>query len=70
MGIKRSKTMNNREWLESLSNEEFAKKVLGGNRCDLCDGRNGKRICNVMSVATCIRHHIKWLKAEHKGDKQ
>lgn len=57
--------MTNREWLESLSDEELAEMILGAFQIFLMIDRNmGTREND--SRTDSIRRHIKWLRAEHK----
>ena len=50
--------MTNREWLESLSDEELAKRMTGCVKCSFCDVCHGDYNCDV--------GHLKWLQTEHK----
>lgn len=54
--------MTNREWLESLSDEDFA-FFLGG--CDFCVYKD---IPQCFKTNTCVSGQVKWLKAEHKDE--
>lgn len=63
--------MTNREWLESLSDEEFAKwhQTVG---CGSCAHNPEKCFCNNLSGAVsfdeahCIDGTVKWMSMEHK----
>ena len=60
--LKENKTMTNREWLESLSDEELANKTW--RPCWTCIYKEKCNNC-------CTNGRIKWLQAEHKdADKQ
>lgn len=52
--------MTNREWLESLSDEELAKRMTGCVKCSFCDVCHGDYNCDI--------GHLKWLQAEHKAE--
>ena len=57
--------MTNREWLESLSDEELARQLLE-RKCTHC-------ICKVAGGNACINTNCyvateKWLKDEHEED--
>ena len=57
--------MTNREWLESLSDEEF-EMVLSNYACEPCDYCIlEKYTCRGM---TCKQAGLKWLQSEHKED--
>lgn len=56
--------MTNREWLESLSDEEFSKEVLEGAECTMCV----KGSYCFEDHPSCLENHIKWLQAEHKAE--
>lgn len=57
--------VTNREWLESLSDEELAEMLLGSFMVFLeVDRSIGTREND--SRADSIKKHIKWLRAEHK----
>lgn len=54
--------MTNREWLATLSDEEFI-EIMTFSPCDSCiDGNNG--ICR--SELSCIDKRVMWLQEEHK----
>ena len=63
--------MTNREWRESLSDEEFAKwhQTVG---CGSCAHNPEKCFCNNLSgtvsfdEARCIDGTVKWMSMEHK----
>lgn len=66
--------MTNREWLQTLTDEEFAKwhQTVG---CGSCAHNPEKGICfNLLSgivsfnEAHCIDGTAKWLQMEHKGE--
>ena len=57
--------MTNREWLESLSDEELARQLLE-KKCTRC-------ICKVTAGNYCVNTTCdvatqKWLQAEHKAE--
>lgn len=52
--------MTNREWLETLTDEEFAKWHLSAG-CKSCANNPEKDFCNC-----CIDGTVKWLQEEHK----
>ncbi len=55
--------MTNREWLESLSDEEFAKFMMRADRCNYCVGDDGE--CFTYNKP-CYKGKYMWLQAEHK----
>lgn len=55
------RSMTNREWLESLSDEELA-IVIGGCNCCVYDDTDD---C-ADKVDTCCGGRLKWLQAEHE----
>ena len=59
--------MTNREWLESLSDEELARQLLE-RKCThcICEGPGGNACCNT----TCGVATEKWLRAEHREEKR
>lgn len=58
-------SITNREWLESLSDEELAETILGAFKVFIMvDKTIGTREND--SRAESLRKHIKWLRAEHK----
>lgn len=54
----KGENMTNREWLESLSDEELAKKIGKYNPCDMCIARYGN------CYMSCEHGTELWLKAE------
>lgn len=60
------KPQTNRQWLESLSDEELARRIDILRGCDSCiyneDGKS--MFCN--HTDDCREGIIKWLQAEHK----
>lgn len=54
--------MTNREWLESLSDEEFATAINNIHECDNCE--------NFWECdrAYCDKKIVDWLRAEHKAE--
>ena len=59
--------MTNREWLESLSDEELAKLILESTDCDFCAYQANSIDCYDKS---CKTGHLTWLQAEHKESEQ
>lgn len=60
--------MTNREWLQTLTDEEFVRLMCYS--CESCTGHTDFEKCNTM---LCTDRHIEWLKQEHKennNDKQ
>ncbi len=58
--------MTNREWLESLSDEELANFIfMEGCKCETCeyDGNKGNKC---LEPCSCIDGKTKWLGATHK----
>lgn len=55
--------MTNREWLETLTDEEFVRLMCYS--CESCTGHTDPEKCNTM---LCRDGHIEWLKQEHKED--
>lgn len=53
--------MTNREWLKTLTDEEFVRLMCYS--CKSCTRRTDFEKCNTMF---CIDGHIEWLKQEHK----
>lgn len=56
--------MTNREWLQTLTDEEFTKIILYS--CECCIGRGNKKKC--LAQPSCREGMLKWLKQEHKED--
>lgn len=54
--------MTNREWLESLSDEELARFA---EQRFTCEGCPFWRDCEILGT-TCSQLHLKWLKAERR----
>lgn len=65
--------MTNREWLQTLTDEEFAKWNYEIS-CGMCAYNPERGICESISYLTnfdqnhCIDGITKWLKQEHKED--
>lgn len=57
--------MTNREWLETLSDEEFTRVMWYS--CECCAGYGSLKEC--FKQPSCREGRLKWLKQEHKGDK-
>lgn len=55
--------MTNREWLQTLTDEEFVQIMCYS--CDCCTGHTDLEKCNKM---LCRDGRIEWLKQEHKED--
>ena len=66
--------MTNRQWLETLTDEEFAVWCDEHVGCDTCAHKPEKGFCNNLSdiasfnEAHCIDGTAKWLQMEHKGE--
>lgn len=66
--------MTNREWLETLTDEEFAVWCDEYVGCDTCAHKPEKGFCNNLSdIASfekdcCIDGTAQWLQAEHKEE--
>lgn len=56
------KIMTNREWLESLSDEELAETLYS---CTVCARKNTRFCCDNIEK-TCSKGVQEWLKQEHK----
>lgn len=56
--------MTNREWLESLSDEEFVRIVCYSCKC--CVGQSDFEEC--LKQSSCYEGRAEWLKKEHKED--
>ncbi len=59
--------MTNREWLESLSDEEFADFMMSADTCMYC-GMGGKDWNCIGKEIPCAIAKIWWLRAEHSDD--
>lgn len=65
--------MTNREWLETLTDEEFAKWSIEVG-CGMCAYNPDRGFCNnITDIAPfeqncCINGTAKWLQMEHKGE--
>ena len=55
--------MTNREWLQTLTDEEFVKVMCGS--CSNCVANGNIKECEAIS---CRDGRIEWLKQEHKED--
>lgn len=55
--------MTNREWLQTLTDEEFVKVMCGS--CSNCVANGNIKECESIS---CRDGRIKWLQEEHKED--
>ena len=53
--------MTNREWLQTLTDEEFVQLMCYS--CECCTGHTDLEKCNTM---LCRDGRIEWLKQEHK----
>lgn len=53
--------MTNREWLQTLTDEEFVRIMCSS--CESCTGHTDLEKCNKM---LCRDGRIEWLKQEHK----
>lgn len=61
--------MTNREYLESLSDEEFATQMLHLHDCWYCSRRGSLSCLNDDEPPfTCIEGKKEWLQAEHEED--
>ena len=61
--------MTNREWLESLSDEELAKFLIKRKVCTICAYHKLYRsVCNSKTILrlNCSKGVIEWLQTEHK----
>ena len=56
--------MTNREWLQTLTDEEFARKMWYA--CECCVGQGDLKKC--WRQKSCREGRLKWLKKEHKED--
>lgn len=54
--------MTNRQWLESLSDEEFAKNITKHLKCSSCPLKG----CSATFENECFCIIVNWLQAEHK----
>ena len=60
--------MTNRQWLESLGDENFVKEVFSMIGCSHCV--NGPAYCyKQSSLAQCEQKQIEWLQSEHEENK-
>ena len=55
--------MTNREWLESLNDEEFVEEINNRFDCDECE------LFMKCNTVFCNERFVKWLQAEH-GEKE
>ena len=62
----REPTRTNRQWLESLTDEELARMLLGPSICDYCVYRRENGGCSV-NGNNCEGGCLNWLRAEHNG---
>lgn len=56
--------MTNREWLNTLSNEDLVMKIIAP--CGICANK-GKN-CTEHSEMNCYEGCMKWLEQEHEGE--
>ena len=59
--------MTNREWLSTLTDEEFAKWHVEIG-CGSCVHNPERGFCKSLSDSYCIDGTAKWLQMEHKGE--
>ena len=59
--------MTNREWLESLSDREFAEFMMSADTCSCCIIDIKDCECFEKDIH-CVTAKILWLRAEHKDD--
>ena len=64
---RREQPQTNRQWLESLTDEELV-KVFNIDDCCYCPIHNIEHKSCWENTGTCIEEQIKWLKQEHKED--
>ena len=57
--------MTNREWLNNLSNEDFAYFMIA--TCNMC--ANAGKDCTEHNEMYCYEGCVKWLEQEHEGSK-
>ena len=57
--------MTNREWIESLEDEDFLEVCERMVLCDCACCIYGKEDCSNMPN-DCVERQVKWLNAEHK----
>lgn len=58
--------MTNREWLNTLTDEEFAQKMWYS--CECCAGESDLKKCR--RQVSCREGRLKWLKQEHKFEEK
>ena len=51
--------MTNREWLESLSDEEYVRELNSCHRCDECE------LTGECDSQSCDRQFVRWLQSRH-----
>ena len=74
LGVKEKK-MTNREWLNSLSDKEYVKR-LEHNQCSMCIYRRRSKddnlcfYCGAPESKSCVQGKIEWLKAEHEEEEK
>lgn len=56
--------MTNREWLQTLTDEEFARMMWYS--CECCAGHGDLKKCH--KQPSCRDGRLKWLKQKHKED--
>ena len=59
-----TKILTNREWLESLTDEEFAKFIRFANCSNSC--AYGENNTHCYEKGACAQGRVKWLKQPHK----
>lgn len=59
--------MTNREWIETLTDEEFSKWSLEVG-CGMCVHNPERGFCNNLTESYCIDGIVRWLQMEHKGE--
>lgn len=60
------KAMTNREWINSLSNEDFVMGIIAP--CSMC--ANKGKDCTRYIEMNCYEGLVKWLEQEHEGSEK
>lgn len=56
--------MTNREWVQTLTDEEFTRMLMTWSPCEYCVGQSDIKKCR--EQPTCRDGRLKWFEQEHE----